>query len=301
MLARMSLRCVIAVVLAMILFSDVGTSRTHHAIRTVNRKLYGGKDLLTKNNGVMSSKLPESWKALMLVSTLTMSSTFFPDHTIADSRNAIDSIESKFHSSSSTLSDEATLRKQIIRDTENLLTNPLLESYRKATQLDPDADPQEINKTFLLFPIIEIQRDVQNVLAVLKEQPTKESFTKITQILSQNKYEKATFKKIFNRYSDNIFYQDPRRANLYLAGGAMPSSTQTQQYLYRNEALTSITNVRDDVNMLLNDVSIEKQAVDDTIDDCLEAVDALTSYLRLADPRDVVAATDLLKISSNSQ
>jgi hypothetical protein len=52
-------------------------------------------------------------------------------------------------------------------------------------------------------------------------------------ILSDSKYDKVSFKKIFNAYGDNIYYSDPDRANVYLGGGAMPRSEQSLAYLLR--------------------------------------------------------------------
>ena len=56
--------------------------------------------------------------------------------------------------------------------------------------------------------------------------------------LSTGAFETIEFKRIFNQFSDNIYYSsDTTEANAYLLGGATPSSSQTQQYLLRNEAL----------------------------------------------------------------
>ena len=44
-------------------------------------------------------------------------------------------------------------------------------------------------------------------------------------------FQTKAFKRAFNAYSDNVFYEknDPDRANLYLLGGTPPSSKQTIQ------------------------------------------------------------------------
>jgi hypothetical protein len=189
-----------------------------------------------------------------------------------------------------------TTRQVIIRKTENFLTNPLFEGIRKIDQLDHDTDTATSNKVILLLPIVDILNDLEKVKlhlqnyksAVLNIKPLVEA----QEILSNdNKYQKVIFKKIFNRYSDNIYYSDPERANLYLAGGAMPGTRQTEQYLFRNEALTAIENVKEDIRILLEKgEKVDIQEVDDGIDDCKEALMALQSYLKLADPMDVDTA-----------
>lgn len=78
----------------------------------------------------------------------------------------------------------------------------------------------------------------------------------------------------------------------------MPTSLQTQQYLLRNQALTQLDNVRDDVRLMLDDVRKGQgpttQDVADAVDDCREALDAMKSYLDLADPEDVKLATKVI-------
>lgn len=197
-----------------------------------------------------------------------------------------------------------TTRQVIIRKTENFLTNPVLEGIRKIDQLDPDTDMKTSNKVILLIPIVDILHDLETILQNLRsfrespksEKPLAESLTILD---NEAKYDKVIFKKIFNRYSDNIYYSDPERANLYLAGGAMPGTIQTEQYLYRNEALTSIENVKEDIRLLMqgklaDQNNADLQAIDDTIDDCSEAIEALNSYLKLTDPEVVQSAKKIV-------
>lgn len=172
------------------------------------------------------------------------------------------------------------------------LKNPVLEAIRKIDQIDPDTEYQNVNKVILLVPIVEIEKDIRSVSKLIAADAS--SLLAANNILTNKKFDTAPFKKTFNRYSDNIYYSDPERANIYLGGGAVPNTQQTTQYLFRNSALTAIGDVKEDVKFLLDDINkkkeVDPQAVADAIDDCREALEALTSYLELADPVDVKEA-----------
>ena len=239
------------------------------------------------------------------------------------------SIPSPCHASESTISmtapnKELTTRQIIIRQTESFLTNPVLEAIRKIDQLDPDTEEQFANKVISLIPIMEINKDVEEVTQLIRTHQTSD-LSKAFDILSNNKFDTIRFKKTFNRYSDNIFYTDSRQANLYLNGGAIPSSQQTQQYLYRNSILTSINDIKQDLDILINNnnnnnnnnkdgnsntnsnINNNKdsnnnnnnnpsfdQIILDSIDDCKDALDSLQNYFELADPNDVKVARQIV-------
>ena len=59
----------------------------------------------------------------------------------------------------------------------------------------------------------------------------------------------------FNAFADNIYYSDSDRANLYLGGGAEPTSTQSLAYLLRNDILTTVEDERAEVKYLLKEVN----------------------------------------------
>jgi hypothetical protein len=224
---------------------------------------------------------------IILNAVITFSST----QTLADTTNPID-IDLN--------------RVKLIRETENFLTNPVLEAFRKLDQLESD-ETIGLNgqKAILLYPIIDISKDIENIKMKLEyiQHETNDdkiltTLSDINSILSSSKYNAKEFKKIFNRYSDNIFYADPRRANLYLGGGAIPDSSQTNKYLYRNVALTSIQNLKEDIDTLIKEKQwSDKQAVDDTIDDIREALDAFKNYFDLIDPNDIKVSLDIYKSS----
>lgn len=185
-------------------------------------------------------------------------------------------------------------------DAQFLKNNKVLEAIRKIDQKDDDTEFQNVNKVILLVPIIDIEKDIGLVSKLITA--NENDLLKANAILINKKFDTIPFKKTFNRYSDNIYYSDPERANIYLGGGAVPNTQQTTQYLYRNSALTSISDIKEDVVLLLKDNSnkrpINEQSLLDCIDDCREASEALSSYLELADPTDVKEARNIVYSSA---
>jgi hypothetical protein len=115
-------------------------------------------------------------------------------------------------------------------------------------------------------------------------------------ILSDSKYDKVSFKKIFNAYGDNIYYSDPDRANVYLGGGAMPRSEQSLAYLLRNEALTNIEALKAELDYLLKDSTPESEKSDtaDLFQYASAATETMDKYMELVPPNELKAARDLL-------
>jgi len=132
--------------------------------------------------------------------------------------------------------------------------------------------------------------------AISKGSP--EDWQAIVDILSQVPFDKTSFKRIFNAFADNIYYEksDPDRANAYLLGGAVPSNKQTIQYLYRNDALDNIEQLRSELSFLLNEQGEGGDAND--ITDALnyhdKATTAFTSYLALIPEADIRDARNYL-------
>jgi len=193
----------------------------------------------------------------------------------------------------------------LIKQTESFLTNPVLEALRKAEQWEqdvPTAPNAETTKVLLLYPIAEIAQDLAKVSSCL-ESPSVLCVSSSAETLKQPKFQAKTFKKIFNRYSDNIFYSSTtsERANIYLGGGTTPDSAQTSQYLLRNVILTSVQNALQDVAELTQlseqDLLSEEKRLDvqDALSDVSEARAALDKYLALADPQDLATARALMK------
>jgi hypothetical protein len=69
----------------------------------------------------------------------------------------------------------------------------------------------------LLVPILDMADDLDRVNKAVMD--GRSTFPLAITILQQPKFTKTEFKKVFNAYADNIYYSDPDRANLYLAGG----------------------------------------------------------------------------------
>jgi predicted small secreted protein len=143
----------------------------------------------------------------------------------------------------------------------------------------------------LLLPILIIQNDLTAVQTLVhnKENP-KESWKKALAILEQEKYQKTNFKKTFNAYGDNIYFNDPERANIYLGGGATPKNEQSIAYLLRNDALTNIENLKAELEYLLKE--------DDDIDDLYSysdiAVGAMKKYMAIVPPNELEEARRIL-------
>lgn len=155
----------------------------------------------------------------------------------------------------------------------NPLTNSVLENIRIWNQDEVDnikyggelesgsAKPAAFDQyVALLQPILTVENDLSTIDQLLKnEKPsTKEEyitlFKKIESILSKELFDKINFKKAFNAFADNIYYSDPDRANLYLGGGAVPQTSQSIAYLVRNDVLTSIEDMRAEVQYLLKEL-----------------------------------------------
>ena len=114
----------------------------------------------------------------------------------------------------------------------------LLQDEADATQYGGELAPggPPVGLPYLsLVPIVQMQSVLvrsRDAVADRKQWPA------LITLLSTGQFETIEFKRIFNQFSDNIYYaSDTTEANVYLLGGATPSSGQTQQYLLRNEAL----------------------------------------------------------------
>ena len=94
-----------------------------------------------------------------------------------------------------------------------------------------------------------------------------------------------------------------------IGGCAVPDTSQTQKYLLRNEFITNINNLKDDINMIINNnnqvsknkeqnnkIDLDKQSYLDMLDDCRIAVDTIQEYLTLVDKNDILLAEKLVKI-----
>lgn len=146
----------------------------------------------------------------------------------------------------------------------------------------------------LLVPILQIQKELQQVNTMVQEGPSK--WKDAQQILSDSKYDKIQFKKIFNAYGDNNYYSDPDRANVYLGGGATPRNEQSLAYLLRNEALTAIEALKAELDYLAKDSTpvSEKNDTADVIQYAKTATSTMDEYVTLVPPNEMNKAKEFM-------
>ena len=127
----------------------------------------------------------------------------------------------------------------------------LLQDEADATQYGGELAPggPPVGLPYLsLVPIVQMQSVLvrsRDAVADRKQWPA------LITLFSTGQFETIEFKRIFNQFSDNIYYaSDTTEANVYLLGGATPSSSQTQQYLLRNEALKQVSELVDELRFL---------------------------------------------------
>ena len=205
--------------------------------------------------------------------------------------------------------DPTNKRAQILKASNNWLADSsFLENIRLNSQANVDvtAENKDADVNIYLIPIAKLNLELQETKSsllrakVMRGKESQELLERASGLLAP--YDVKLLKATFNRYSDNIFYTDKRAANLYLAGGATPSSTQTQAYLYRNSVITSLGNVKQDLKEMissdLEDAMGDREIVfDDTLDDLKEVTDAMKAYLQLVEPENLRKATDAARTS----
>jgi len=204
---------------------------------------------------------------------------------------------------------DLSTRQIVIRKSNEILSSPLLEQVRKATQEEKD-DESTLEPKLLLLPILDVQRDLQNVDKLLASGGAA-NFAQANAILNKESFATIALKRAFNRYSDNIFYTNPKQANLYLGGGAVPNTPQTTAYLYRNDVILAVQNLQKDcVEISLDERKVASkvnagagggggggqeeedlmQSVADARDDLRQGLDSLHEYLNLVDQKDLDGA-----------
>jgi hypothetical protein len=151
----------------------------------------------------------------------------------------------------------------------------------------------------LLIPILYIREDLRLVNEKILE-PNGSGLSQAQVVLSQPQYQSKELKRMFNAFADNIYYSDPDRANLYLAGGATPKTSQSLAYLLRNELLTSLDDLRTEIADLIKDLEgggEKKTAIDysDVIDYGKKCNDAMSQYLALVPPDELKIAEQILE------
>lgn len=166
----------------------------------------------------------------------------------------------------------------------------LLQDEADATQyggeLAPGGPPSAV-PALLLVPIVQM-RATLNKVAPLLEDPAR--WDALRAVLSTGPFETREFKRIFNAYSDNIYYAaDSPEANAYLLGGATPSTQQTTQYLLRNEALRQLGELRDEL-VYQQGLPRERRETEVAAEALAACLKAFEDYLKLAPPEQLKVA-----------
>ena len=95
--------------------------------------------------------------------------------------------------------------------------------------------------------------------------------------------------------ADNIYYSDPDRANLYLAGGAVPKNEQSLAYLLRNDILSNLEALQAEIAFQLKErKSGNSLDLDDLYQYSEDAKGSMSKYLDLVPPVERITAESLL-------
>jgi hypothetical protein len=143
----------------------------------------------------------------------------------------------------------------------------------------------------LLVPILKIDQELREVNSLVHENDRTSALPMALKILQDGKFEKIAFKKVFNAYSDNIYYSDPDRANAYLGGGATPKNEQSIAYLLRNDVLTNVEALTAEVEYLLK---TPEEGPEDLFTYADIASSAMKKYLAIVPPNELEAAQKML-------
>lgn len=147
-------------------------------------------------------------------------------------------------------------------------------------ELAPGGPPPAV-PTLTLIPIVQMHETLKKLAPQLATFDAG-SWQAMAVVLSTGPFTNLEFKRIFNAYSDNIYYaSDSPEANAYLLGGATPSTSQTTQYLLRNEALKQIGELRDELTYQAG-LLPDKRETDVAIEAMQSALKAFDDYLKLA-------------------
>ena len=93
------------------------------------------------------------------------------------------------------VNDNLTTRQVIIRSTEKFLTNPVLDSMRRIDQIDNDTDSQNTDKVILLVPIVEINKEIETIVKLIKTKQI-DNLMQANTIINDQKYNTPVFKKV---------------------------------------------------------------------------------------------------------
>jgi hypothetical protein len=162
-------------------------------------------------------------------------------------------------------------------------------------ELAPGGPPAS-SALLLLVPIVHIESTLASIKPLLADASR---WPSIVALLSSGPFDPSSnykeLKRIFNAYSDNIYYSaDSAEANLYLLGGATPSSRQTSQYLLRNEIIKQAGEIVDELKYQQGLPTAERES--DVAEECVGmALKAFAEYFALAPQEEVANARAALQ------
>lgn len=158
--------------------------------------------------------------------------------------------------------------------------------YGGAEALAPGGPPPAV-PALLLIPLVQVQATLRSFKPLLADASR---WPMLQDVLSSGPFETREFKRIFNAYGDNIYYDSGSpEANAYLLGGATPSSSQTTQYLLRNEILKQIGELRDELKYQ-SGLAAEKRETDVADEALAAALAAFDEYLSLCPKKELEIA-----------
>lgn len=153
-------------------------------------------------------------------------------------------------------------------------------------ELAPGGPPSAI-PSLLLVPIVQMDATLAKLEPLLSDES---KWDAMLSVLTTGPFATTEFKRIFNAYSDNIYYASgSSEANAYMLGGATPSTAQTTQYLLRNEALRQLGELKDEI-VYQKGLPVAKRE-NDVMEESLYACrKAFADYFKLASPEELKLA-----------
>ena len=155
-------------------------------------------------------------------------------------------------------------------------------------ELAPGGPPPAV-PALQLIPIVQMQAKLRKSSPMVDDQA---QWPALYQIMTTGSFADKEFKRIFNLYADNIYYSaSTAEANGYLLGGATPSTSQTTQYLLRNEMLKYVSELADEIKYQqgLPTEKRETEAAREYMDKLLKYFD---EYLGLSPPPELKLARE---------
>lgn len=155
--------------------------------------------------------------------------------------------------------------------------------------------PPPANPGLMLLPVVQMQATLKKLKPKLADQKLlsdSAGWDALLTVVSSGPFEPRESARLFNAYSDNIYYRsDSAEANIGLLGGTTPSTAQTKQYLWRNEALTQIEELCDEIKYQKG-LAAEKRETIVAEKNLKDAIKAFDEYFKLAPEDDLKFARE---------